>query len=121
MESSNRSIIIGVAISIAAVVGVVLIILWSIDNRIKRLSASAPVEIINAAPTSWKVSKKTVTGYRISYRFSVNSEVFSAEDTNQYYSPGKKAHICYDAKTPSDHQFVVSDDERCGEGIRYTR
>ena len=109
------------AVGILAVVGVVLIILWFIDSSVKRQNASAPVEIINATPTSWKVSNKTMNGYHVSYRFNANDKVFSDEDTNQHYIPGTKAHICYDPKNPSDHQLVASDDERCGQGIRYTR
>ncbi len=99
-----------------------LITVWWSDSGSKKLSATAPAEIVNAEPISWladpKYSRKT-NGHRVSYRFNVGGKTFSGvREKYTSYKAGEQFRVCYDPKNPSDSVLHFGRKD-CGQGILF--
>lgn len=116
----STQLLIGIPLVLGITGVIVLIIIWSIDSGSKQRSATAAAEIVSVAPTSWRESKKTKNGYRVSYRFTASGQtVAGIDEKNQWYKPDGQYRVCYDPKNPSDSELRSSSGMDCGKGILF--
>ncbi len=118
---SKRGLLIGSSLVLVMSAGIVLGIIYYLDSSSGHRTATAPVEIVNAVPTSWSDSSKTKKyGFRVSYRFIADGQTISGVDEkNMSYREGEQFRVCYDPKNPSDKHLRSSGGMDCAKKILF--
>ena len=115
--------------AIAAVVMIVVGVLatgafiffsWQRHQRLVRLTAEAPAQVLEVNVTSNKRSRSSRNySTRITYRFqadgrTIETEWTKSDDVSDEYGVGRRAKVCYDPSNPDDIEiFTLS--YRCGQ------
>ncbi len=121
LDSENkRGLMVGIPLVLIITAILVVGVIYFVDMSGKKFTATAPAEIVSAEPTSWNEQKTTKSGFRVSYRYTVNGKTISGVDEkNTAYKPGEQFRVCYDPKNPSYRQLRSSGGKDCGKGILF--
>jgi hypothetical protein len=101
-------------------IGAFIFFSWQRHQRLARLTAEAPAQVLDVNVTSSK-RRRSSRNYstRITYRFEVDGRTIETEwtksdDVSDEYALGRRAKVCYDPAHPDDNEiFTLS--YRCGQ------
>lgn len=123
--------VIGCAIAAVVVIvlgvlatGVFIFFSWQRHQRLVRLTAEAPAQVLEVKVTSKATSnnrRSSARNYstRITYSFqaqgrTIETEWTKSDDVSDQYEVGRRAKVCYDPANPDDNEiFTLS--YRCGQ------
>ena len=101
---------------------VVLAVIWFIDRDGARRSATAPAEVVESAPQSWREGRTNKSGYRVLYRFQAAGRTYEGlDERNGWYKPeaAGQLRVCYDPDNPADSDLRSSTGVACGKGLLF--
>ena len=101
-------------------IGAFIFFSWQRHQRLVKLTAAAPAQILEVKVTSKKRSESSRNySTRITYSFqaqerTIETEWTKSDDVSDEYEVGRRAKVCYDPSNPDDNEiFTLS--YRCGQ------